>query len=186
MCTCGEIKPHVIMTRRDATGFDVCLWDDGAITGALGIGIRGVPVSRPKTAEQIHRARSTGILMLGDVCLYDRDELPALYVAARAAAKIDQMPGTMRRILREQGSRRPSLPWRTERTDARGNVTERSCRLPRMWWPGIVIFDFCGSVGSARGRYQVWRDEKRDGTCTPTGFNFATLAELWTYLDGIK
>ena len=186
MCTCGETKPHIIATRTDLDGLHVTMWDDGAITGALGIGIKGVPIRRPKTAEQIEATRRIGRLFMGEVCIHSRAELPAVYAAAERAAKIDGLPGTLRRIYRERAAPRFTLKWTVEHADTRGQPVERSCRLPRMWWPGLVVFDFCGSTGSARGRYQLWRDDKRDGCCTPTGFQFATMRDLHAHLDSIK
>ena len=40
-CSCGEHKSHVIAERLTADGIRVCLWDDGALTGAMGYKLRG-------------------------------------------------------------------------------------------------------------------------------------------------
>lgn len=186
MCTCGETKPHIIATRTDLDGLSVTMWDDGAITGALGIGINGVPIRRPKTTEQIEATRRIGRLFMGEVCIYRRAELPGVYAAAERAAKIDGLPGTLRRIMRERAAPRFSLKWTVAQTDRDGNPTERVCRLPRLMWPGYVVFDFCGGPGSKDGRYVLMIDRRRDGTCEQTGFAFATLRDLYAHLDSIK
>lgn len=185
MCTCGESKPHVVMHRMTADGFEVLCWDDGAITGALGSGLNGVPVARPRTPEAVERTRAVGRLFMGEVCLHDLADLPALHRACVRAATIDRMPGTVRRLLREHRSRVsiPKMIWTVQQADRDGRPVERMCRLPRLRWPGLVVFDFCGGPGSARGRYQLWRDEHRDGVCTPTGFAFARLSDLWRHLQ---
>lgn len=187
MCTCGEIKPHVIMRRNTFDGLEVCLWDDGAVTGALGTGLSGVPVRRPRTPEQTHRARVAGRLMLGEISIRERADLPDLYRASEKAAKLDAMPGTVRRLFAAaQKPATPRLVWTVLHADTRGQPTERVCRLPRMWWPGYVVFDFCGSVGSSRGRYVLMQDKRRDGTCTLTGFSFPTLRALGAHLADMR
>lgn len=188
MCTCGETKPHIIATRTDLDGLAVDMWDDGSITGALGIGIKGVPIRRPKTAEQIEKTRRIGRLFIGEVCIHYRAELPEVYAAAERAAKIDGLPGTLRRIYRERAARAaiPHFIWTVQHADRDGKPTERTCRLPRLWWPGYVVFDFCGGPGSARGRYVLMLDRHRDGVCEQTGFAFATLSDLYAHLDSIR
>lgn len=184
MCTCGEPSPHVIMYRTTADGFHVLCWDDGAITGALGAGLTGVPVARPRTPEAIDRTRTIGRLFMGEVCIHDLADLPELHRACVRAAALDRMPGTVRRIIRERRELAglPRLVWTVQHADRDGRPTERFCRLPRLRWPGLVVFDFCGGPGSSRGRYQLWRDDKRDGCCIPTGFSFARLSDLWAHL----
>lgn len=194
MCTCGDINPHVIMRRTTADGIEVNLWDDGAITGALGIGFTKVPVARPKTLSAVATARTIGRLMLGEVCLYDQTELPDLYLAARKAASLDQMPGTVRRTFREIREARNrlnlKLHWNVSRTDARGKTTERWARLPFIRWPGMYVVDFCGSEGSGSGRYQVCHrmhsprgGHRHDVTVDSTGLTFRSLRELFDHLD---
>ena len=189
-CKCGETKPHVIMRRMTADGIEVNLWEDGAVTGALGMGLLGVPLARPKTQEAIDRARAIGYLMLGDICIHDREDLADLYAAAKRAAARDRLPGTMRRIFREIREERTRLHlvlrWHTTRANNRSEVTERWARLPADRWPGLVVFDFCGSEGSNQGRYQVWHrihSRDKDETVSFTGIAFRTLRELFDHLD---
>lgn len=187
-CSCGDAGAHVIMRRRTADGFEINLWENGAVTGALGIGLRGVPVRRPKSPEAIADARKAGALMLGEACLYDVDELPVVYEAATRAARIDNMPGTLRRLLRERRARmgRVTLQWTVTETDREGTPRERVCRLPRLRWPGLVVFDFCGGPGSQRGRYRLFRTTlAAPDTATDTGFAFRTLDALWRHLGSL-
>lgn len=194
MCTCGDPNPHVIMRRTTADGIEVNLWDDGAITGALGIGLPKVPLARPKTADAVKRARSIAWLMLGEVCLYNQADLPDLYLAAKKAASLDGMPGTVRKAFREIREARNrlnlKLNWNISRADARGKTTERWARLPFVRWPGMYVMDFCGSEGSGAGRYQVCHRKhsprggnRHDVTVESTGLTFRTLRELFDHLD---
>lgn len=188
ICSCGEADAHVIMRRRTADGYEINLWENGAVTGALGIGFRGVPVRRPKSREAIADARKAGALLLGEVCLYNADELPAVYVAATKAARIDNMPGTLRRLLRKRRERqgRVTLQWTVTQADRDGNPRERVCRLPRLRWPGLVVFDFCGGPGSQRGRYRLFRTTlAAPDTATDTGWAFRTIADLWRHLESL-
>jgi hypothetical protein len=185
-CTCGETEPHIIMRRRTFDGFDVCLWDDGAVTGALGYRLRGVPVRRPRTAEGVTLARTAGALLLGAVCLYNIGELGPVYAAAEKAARLDGLPGTMRSILREaKAGMHPTLTWTVLHADRDGNPRERVARLPRLRWPALIVWDFCGGPGSAHGRY-VLMNSDRNGTCTVTGHAFRRLADLWAHLETIN
>jgi hypothetical protein len=176
------------MSRQTADGITIDLWDDGAVTGALGYRLRGVPVRRPLTPEAQHRARTAGLLLLGEVCLWKREDVPDLYRAAERAARLDGLPGTVRRLMRETRNAPPAiaLHWTVVAADRNGRPLERVCRLPRLWWPGYVVFDFCGSVGSARGRYVLMEDKQRNGTCTQTGFAFGTLRDLRAHLTAIR
>lgn len=188
MCTCGKTTPHTIATRTTFDGIIVHMWDDGAITGALGVGLRGVPLRRPSTPEAVHRARVAGRLLLGDCCLYSADELGELYAAAERAARLDGLPGTMRRILRERQDRkaRPKLTWIVTSADRDGRPVERTARLPRLRWPGMVIFDYCGGPGSSGGRYHLCaRVHGAGNTYQSTGFAFSRLATLWAHLESL-
>lgn len=76
------------------------------------------------------------------------------------------------------------------RADAHGKTTERWARLPFIRWPGMYVFDFCGSEGSGLGRYQVChrKHSPRGGnrhavTVESTGLTFRTLRELFDHLD---
>jgi hypothetical protein len=179
VCSCGEPSPHVIARRRTLDGYDVCLWDDGAITGALGYRINGVPMRRPRTEAARALARTAGRLLLGEACIRNLAELGPVYAAAERAAREDGLPGTLRRYLNE--ARLPTLAWTVLHADRDGRPVERVARLPRLRWPGLVVWDFCGGPGSANGRY-VLMTATRDGTAYPTGLAFRNLAALWAHL----
>ena len=58
--------------------------------------------------------------------------------------------------------------------------------LPRLRWPGLAVFDFCGRAQ----RYEVFavrRGDRRHPSdyATTTGFRCASLAELAAYLHSI-
>lgn len=180
-CTCGNHESHIVSRRRSADGLDLCLWSDGMVTGALGFRIRGIPCRRPRTNQAQDLALKAGRLFLGEACIFDRDELPALYQAAEKAARLDGLPGTVRRLVRQaQEPKGPALSWAVLHSDRDGKPTERVCHLPRLAWPGMVVFDFCGHVHSSRGRYRLFSE--RGGACHDTGFAFRNLAELQAHL----
>jgi hypothetical protein len=125
---------------------------------------------------------TAGRLLLESACLYDLDELGLVYAACKRAAGIDGLPGTVRRLLRGRADRRVfALSWTVVSADRNGTPTERIARLPRLRWPGIVVVDFCGGPGSARGRYQLWSE--RHGTLYQTGLAFRTQGELRRHLE---
>jgi hypothetical protein len=174
------------MRRRTADGIDVCLWDDGGLSGWFGHALPGVRLRRPRTAKARHDALRAGRLLLGDVCMYDVDELGDLYAAAERAK--DGLPGTMRRIYRERLDQRYALrlTWTVTSTDREGRPTERVARLPRLRWPDLVVWDFCGGPGSKLGRYVVHRRLPGRGanTTMATGFSFYRISDLLAFLAG--
>ena len=79
------------------------------------------------------------------------------------------------------------LIWHVQCADRNGKPTERTCRLPRMWWPGMAIFDYCGGPGSKDGRYVVgYFRSNAPNTFIATGFAFRNLRDLWAHLDEIR
>lgn len=149
-CTCGEPEPHVIAHRLTYDGVGVNLWSDGAITGVLGLKLKDVPIRRPKTQEDADRLRKVGWLALGEVCIRKVDELPALLKAADKAVQIDNMPGTLRRLMAEEQARPApiKLHWQTLHADRDGRVTQRgpSCRA----YAGPAWR--CGTTAAGRAR----------------------------------
>lgn len=63
----------------------VVLWGDGQVTWSLGRGIKGVGVAR--SAYECDLDVEAGWLVLGDVCMYDDNEVAALVKAARRAVR---------------------------------------------------------------------------------------------------
>lgn len=180
MCTCGRTDPHVIARRRTADGFTVCAWSDGPVTAELGRKIDGLPIVRPTTPEAIELARRAAWLLLGEACLWDLSDMARLYSVCRAVAKRSGLPDDVRAGM--SAPRLPPLAWRTTDTDRDGRPTERVVVLPRLRWPGVAVFDFCGSTGSARGRYAL-HTRIGPSTYAPTGFAFSTIAALWAHLE---
>lgn len=158
------------------------MWDDGAITGALGLGLPGVPVARPRDERAVSVARAAGRLLMDWASVYESDALGELYTDAKAATK----RGCSLREAR--ASRRPTLPalrWQVQEADRDGRPRVRVAVLPRLRWPGMAVWDYCGAVGSSRGRYElVYRLSGRpdDATYEASGLRFGTLAALWAHL----
>ena len=179
-CTCGEKGSHIIMRRTTVDGTEVLLWDNGAVTGPFGYALAGVPIVRPRTPEAVEAARTAGRLLMDEVSLLEGNELAAFYLAAR---KADGYRAKMWAMARPEGP--PcKLAWIVERTTPQGKPLERVAHLPRIRWPGMVVYDFCGGPGSAGGRYALFRPHAsgmRD-VVEPTGFRFNNLKDLWKHL----
>lgn len=173
------MNSEIIARRRSADDKIVALWSDGAITGGLGLYIKGSPCARTEDARV--EALTAGWLVMGDVCLYDFDEVPDLIAAARKVARVGGDPAAMRRAMAARGPLRPV--WSVLETDRDGIPTLRVWRLPRMSHPGLAIWDDPRGGG---GRYQVMAEIQRSGTFAPTGVRCRTLAEVAAYLDELN
>ena len=172
------MKAEVIARRSTADGKHVLLWSDGSLTWALGHAIKGSAF--PRTREQSERALRAGWLLLGDVELYDSNEIPTLVKAARWAADRDGLPGTMRaRFAALTTPKGPKPVWTVLQTDRDGKPTLRVWRLPRLIWPGLAVWH-------ERGKYEIMYDARRDGTYEPTGFSSPTLAGIMALLPTVR
>lgn len=192
-CTCGEPHPHAIATRRSFDNVHVELDSAGALwIGHFRSSTSGAAPVRTDAA--IERCRAVGRLVLDNACILTAKEITHLYRRGRVLTEI---PGTLRELqARLDRPARPSLVWTTIATDRDGTPTERVSVLPRMWWPGLAVWDYCGGPGSSGGRYEVARlvtragpyghAPKGDATYEGTGFRFSRLADLWAYLDSAR
>ena len=184
-CSCGCSEPHTILARRTADHVLVELTSDGAVWFGM-VREPGRGMSPRRSPEAAERVKLASRVVLGWAEVYTVAELQELLIVARSMAKL---PSTIAEVRAEQERQnapaRPRLHWVVTAMDSRGKVTERTCWLPRLRWPGMAVVDFCGSVGSSGGRYVVFR--RVSGTrdvAKPTGFAFRRLADLWTFLDG--
>lgn len=183
-CTCGDAHPHEVAQRFTADGILVYLWSDGPVTAALGYRLLGVPLRRPRTPEGQRLALRAGWLFLGEVGIHDAADLGPVYEAAEHAARVDGLPGTLRRYLHRE--HRTVLSWTVLHADRDGRPTERVARLPRLRWPHLVVWDHCGGPGSSGGRYHLMerlRGRRDQDTVIATGFKFHRLEDLWKHLD---
>lgn len=179
-CSCGTRAAHEIARRTTADGTAIVLWSDGAVTGRLGFKLPGVPVARPRTPEARRVSLAAAWLLAGEAWLYELAELPALYAACRWAAARGGDAGDARARLAAAAGPSVRPVWTVTSTDRDGKPTERVWRLPRLRWPGLAVFDFCGRAE----RYELFNIDRTD-VCTTTGIRFATLAELAAHLDDI-
>lgn len=177
METTQNMKPttSVIARRRTAQDSIVCLWSDGSLTWALGRYIKGSPCAR--TAAQVSVALAAGWLVLGDIDLYNDDELEGLVRAARWTAARGGDPGDMRERLHGIKPLRPA--WVTLETDRDGKPVEQCWRLPRVFWAGLAVF-------RRAGRYSIWSEIQRTGSFSPTGMEFNNLVDLSAYLLEVR
>lgn len=160
-----------VARRVTSDGHHVTLWSDGSLLLPLGQFIPGWGGKRlPGRA---------GWLVMGEVELYDLEEVPTLAEACRWAAKHGKTPGEMRAHLHRDAPIR--LVWTVMHADRDGRPTVRTCRLNRIQWPGLIVWH-------ERGVYELLKTERpRPGgdTCLPTGFKFRTLRDLTAHLRGI-
>ena len=181
-CSCGEPHPHTIATRRSYDNVRVDLDSDGTLwigdrrsstSGAAGV----------RTDASLDRARRVGRILMDNACILKAGEITALYRRGRALAR---PPETLRELREACEPKGPpvKLVWSVVSADRDGRPTERVCSLPRLRWPGMVVFDFCGGPGSARGRYRLFRRvPTAPDTTMDTGFAFVRLADLFAHLE---
>lgn len=191
-CTCGNAQPHRIAWRRTADGAHVELWHDGALTGAGGLALRGVPIARPRTPEAREAALASGWLVVGELArttedpaaaLYDAAELPTLYATARrlvAARGLAVTPGELRAAFAEAGERdliaRFPVRWETIAHDCRVG------HLPRIRWPGLAVWHERGVYEVMMVQHIAAMGARGGDALVPTGFRFTTLRDLVRHL----
>jgi hypothetical protein len=183
-CTCGNTKPHTIAKRTTSDGDHVYLWNDGVLTWALGRYIEGG--MRPRNAEQTTKAMAVGWLVLGEVNLYDAEEVSELIAAARWSADRDAKPATVRARFKSQRDKasRPTPVWQVISADRSGKPTERAWIFSRMSpWYRCAVWD----MKTSAGRYHLY-NQVSDGRCAdfsfaPSGHVFRNLDDLFAWLD---
>lgn len=185
-CSCGEPHPHTIATRRSFDNVRVDLDSDGAIwiNGQRTSTTGAAPV---RTDAALARCRQVGRLVLDNACILTAAEVTDLYRRGRALAKPPESMRDLEAALAPKAPAPITLIWTVLSADRDGNATERVCSLPRMRWPGLVVFDFCGGPGSSGGRYRLFRRipnraGERDAAVADTGWAFRRLADLWAHL----
>lgn len=190
-CTCGNAAPHRIAWRRTADGAHVELWHDGALTGAGGLALPGVPIARPRTEEARRQALAAGWLVVGELArttedpaaaLYDAAELPTLYATARrlVARAPGVAPGELRAAFAE-AEERAAL----ERFPVRWETIAPGCRvghLPRIRWPGLAVWHERGVYEVMMVQHIAAMGERGGDALVPTGFRFTTLRDLVRHL----
>lgn len=181
-CSCGDPKPHVVARRTTADGFRIALWCDGAVTDAVGTGLPGVPIARPRTPDAVAASRAAGWLFVGIAELYDLAELPALYDAARKSSDRSNMH---RRLAAADEPGLVPLDWQVYETDRDGQSVVRVAALPRMRWPGLVVWH-------ERGRYELLAvrtghalGARSREAAFSTGVSFATQRDLFAHLRSV-
>lgn len=178
--TSPKPKSEIIARRKTADDKVVALWNDGSLTWGSWNVIKGSPHAR--TDAQIREALAAGWLVMGEIELYDADDVPRLIDVARKVAHRGGLPGDVRR---EFAKGRPLKPhWQVQEADRDGRPTVRVWRLPRLSHPGLVIWDEVR--GSHGERYRVMTEiierGRRTGTLADTGVRFKDLASLSKYL----
>ena len=112
-----------------------------------------------------------------EACLYDADEIGALYAACRWAVANGRDLAAMRR--RMAGPTAPALRpvWEVTAADRDGTTRERVWRVPRIYGQGrIAVWD---TIHGNRYHVHQWIAA---GTYAPTGIKFARLSDLSAYL----
>lgn len=179
-CSCGCAFAHVVADRETADGAGLRLWSDGSLTGRGGYAFPGVPIARGRSAEAVRALLAAGWLAIDEAGLYDADEVPALYAAARRLVARDPSarPGDLRTAM--VGRDVPHIPvrWEVLDTDNRGDTTCRVGYLPRIRWAGVAVWH-------ERGRYEVMHQKAGvmgRAALFGTGITFTSQRELFRYL----
>lgn len=116
--TTTSTKAEILSTRRTADGYTVGLWSDGCVTsGYLHQCVKGSGVAR--TAEAVAANVRAGWLLLGEVELYDRAELPTMLRAARRAVAAAEPIPAFRAMMNPTPTPKPAKPH------------SRGCRCPQ-------------------------------------------------------
>jgi len=174
-------QPSLFPIARRTTYDDhsVLLWADGSFTTAFGTRIDGLPFRARSGVDREHW------LLMGDVGIYERHELPQLWAAARWASKRTALPGDMRaRFAALSSPALPRLAWEVTDIDHRGVVRERRADLPRLLFPGrYTIFHNPGAVKP----YGLWSAVQRyaPGGCREAleiVQTFKNLRGVWEWL----
>ena len=179
-----KTKAEVLIRGKTADGKNVAFWSDASVTSGMGYQLPGVPLPRRATRE----ALAAGWLFMGEVSLWDLDELHALYKAAKWAAKRGGRPGDVRARASKLLDPKPlklKPVWTVTSADQKGRPTERTWRLPRIMWPGLAVYDHVNMGSTRGGRYEVFNCD-RHNVCTSTGVAFKNLAGLTKYLMSVR
>ena len=172
-------EAKVIARRKTADGQIVLLWSDGSITGSMSYKLSGVPMTKNSRV---------GWLFMGEVALFDIDELHALYKAAKWAAKHNGQPGDVRARAHKILEPKPlklKPTWTVLSADRDGKPTERYWKLDRIRWPGLVVWDHVNKF-SRGGRYEV-ASVDRAGVVDPgSGIRFRNMTEVSKHLATVK
>lgn len=190
-CSCGNPAAHVVARRTSFDGDAILVWDSGAITGAMGFAIEGIPIARPRSSAARITQLAAAWLFADEASLCNTDEIAALYRASVWAAKRGGGADSVRRRLASIVAPRVKPAWTVTRADREGRPVERFWRLPRIRWPGLAVWDHCtptsgrnngrASGGAGGCRYELVGID-RNGVCRSTGFRFRNLRELARHL----
>lgn len=179
-CTCAAVGDHVVAYRRTADGRPVEVWSTGAVTGACGVAIDGVPVARPRTAAAVAVELAAAWLLAGEVSLYELAELPVLHACARRVARAGGSPGDLRAAVaaaEERTRDEHAVPIRWEHVSPGCRVGH----LPRLRWPHLAVWHEAGV-------YEVMVRERAEAhgghgeTLRGTGMRFSALRDLRAHL----
>lgn len=173
-------KPEVIARRKTADDKAVSLWNDGSLTWGAWNVIKGSPNAR--TDAQIREALAAGWLVMGEIELYDAEDVPRLIEVTRKVARQGGDSGDVQREFAKVAPLKPH--WQVQETDRTGRHTVRVWRLPRLSHPGVVIWDEVRGSHGARYRVmtEIMERGRRSGTLADTGVRFNDLTSLSKYL----
>ncbi len=86
-CSCGTPELHTLTTKTTADGTTVLFWNDGSVTGRMGVGLLA---GAPKLPENLPTFITASWLAAGEVSLYHHQEVRRLVQVARRAVNQKQ------------------------------------------------------------------------------------------------
>jgi hypothetical protein len=179
-CTCGLKEVHRVMEKITADGIHVYLYNDTTICGVMGIGIKGVPMTRPQSQETFDLTMKRARKFMDWVPCYDYAELGDLW---KFAGKADRKTRPASKPAVEK-SRPFPITWSVSHADRDGNATEWHGEIPALIGLRLCVF-------RSRKGYEVCAISQRpnptsqvgsSAVAVPLGVSFTNRKGLDAYL----
>lgn len=87
VCSCGNTKHHVILTREAACETKIAVWSDGTLTTGHALGLNVPGLGRPRS-EWARKRRAKAVRLLAEhICFFSMEELPLAVKAYESTFK---------------------------------------------------------------------------------------------------
>ena len=99
LCTCAEVRDHIVACRATADEHTVAAWHSGALTlGSTRLGFMVTGLGRPRSSYSRSVRRRAVALVLDSIPLFDLRELPTLVHAAEKTFRYNYDTEDSRRL----------------------------------------------------------------------------------------